>query len=60
MFENIKSDIRVNGYHIEKIWILLLYRVGNYVYYSNMHVFIKKPLLFILNIFRKINGKLVY
>lgn len=53
MFNNIKSDFKVNGMHIEKLFIVMLYRFGNYIYYSKLGI-LKNIILLFLNIIRKI------
>ncbi|WP_160165087.1 serine acetyltransferase [Paraclostridium bifermentans] len=58
--KKIKKDIEVNGLHIEKLLIIFIYRVGNYIFYSNIPELIKKTLLCILNIIRKIFIVLIF
>lgn len=54
LFEELKEDINVNGNHLEKITVIFIYRLGNYLYYSNLPKIIKKICLIILQIIRKI------
>lgn len=54
MIKKFKEDIKVNGIHIEKLFILIIYRLGNYMYYSKVTKIIKVPILLILEIIRKI------
>lgn len=49
-----KKDIEVNGLRVEKLFILLIYRIGNYIYTSDLPKFIKSLILIIMNIIRKV------
>lgn len=54
MFEKLKEDARVNDFRVTPIFILIIYRIGNHIYYSNMNKFIKKVLLILIKVFGKI------
>ncbi|EHK2442092.1 serine acetyltransferase [Clostridium perfringens] len=60
MFELIISDYKINGFKVNKIIILTLYRVGNYVYYSKINKFTKNLIMIILNIIRKLFVELLF
>lgn len=54
MINKFKTDVKVNGFRLEKLFILIVYRLGNYIYYSNFPYIIKNTFLLILNIIRKV------
>ena len=60
VIEKLKKDISVNGFHVEKIFILLIYRIGNCIYYSNIPKILKKVILLFLNIVRKFSIVLLF
>lgn len=60
MFYNIRQDYKANGLHFKKLWIMIIYRLGNNIYYSKIPKFIKFPILIILNIIRKIFVEILF
>lgn len=54
MFKTFKEDLKVNDYRITPIFILLVYRTCNKIYYSKMNKFIKKIILVFMKIFQKL------
>lgn len=50
VLEKLKQDYIRCGHGKKAIWILLWYRLGNYVFYSNMPTILKKVLIKILKI----------
>lgn len=54
LFVELKEDIKVNGKHIEKIFIILVYRIGNHLYYCDLPKFIRNMCLFFMQIIRKV------
>lgn len=60
MITELKYEYKINGIHIEKLWIITIYRIGNFVYYSNMPDFTKKIFLLILNIIKKIFVEFIF
>ena len=54
MINILREDYKVNGFKLEKIWIVTIYRLGNFIYYSALPKIFKKIMLIFLNIIRKI------
>lgn len=54
MFEKLRCDARANDFRITAIFILLVYRIGNEIYYSNINKYLKKYLLILVKILEKI------
>lgn len=54
LFFCLSKDIEVNGRHIEKLLIIIIYRLGNYIYYCNCSKIFRKLLLLFMQILRKI------
>lgn len=54
LFIELREDIKANGNHLEKLIIIFIYRIGNYIYYCNWPKIMKKILLFFMQIIRKI------
>ena len=54
MFVRLKKDIRASDKRIVSIIILIVYRSGNFIYYSNLNKIIKNILLLFLKIINKI------
>lgn len=48
MLEQLKEDARVNDFRVTPIFIMLIYRFGNSIYYSNINKYIKKYCYYLL------------
>ena len=60
MFYKTKSDYIRSNKNKKTLIIFFIYRLGNYLYYSNINKFLKKVLLIIMKVFQVIFVELPY
>lgn len=60
MLKELREDIRVNDYRITPILILVLYRISNKIYYSNLPKVIKNLILLVLKVIQKLFVDLIF